>query len=164
MRNIKNPVKIILFSIAIIICVLDSQTTFQGAFDGVMLCIKRIIPSMFPMMLLSSLLCQSVVGQQIPALEYVWRYLHIPKGMESVLLISFLGGYPVGAQNIYSIYSNRLIDRYTAQKLLCFFNNAGPAFIFGMIGMLFKDKAEFCLTLLWEIMVFVLKMILWKSV
>ena len=31
-------------------------------------------------------------------------------------------------------------------------------------GMLFQDKTEFCLTLLWEIVVFVLKMIFWNSV
>lgn len=46
----------------------------------------------------------------------------------------FLGGYPVGAKTVCTLYEEKLCDRTQAEHLLLFCNNAGPAFILGAAG------------------------------
>lgn len=57
------------------------------------------------------------------------------------MLIGFLGGYPIGAQGIMQAYSSGTLIKQDASRMLAFCNNAGPAFIFGMVSQLFNDGA-----------------------
>ena len=52
----------------------------------------------------------------------------------AALVLGLTGGYPSGAQAIGSLYAAGSIDEKAAQRLLCFCNNCGPAFIFGVVG------------------------------
>lgn len=64
----------------------------------------------------------------------------IPKGVESLLLLGFLGGYPVGAQTITQAYRDGSLSTSTARRLLGFCNNAGPAFLFGIFSVIFSRQ------------------------
>jgi len=53
----------------------------------------------------------------------------------TALAMGLIGGYPVGARTAVSLYEKRLCTKAEAQRMLAFCNNAGPAFIFGFVGM-----------------------------
>lgn len=127
--------------ICLVILVLDAETAINGAKDGVLLCINVILPSLFPFFILTAILNSILAGTQWNILRPLGKLCGIPAGGESMLLLGLLGGYPVGAQCINQAYRNKIIDRSTAQRMLGFCNNAGPAFIFGMLGSLFSSKA-----------------------
>lgn len=57
-----------------------------------------------------------------------------------MLILGFLGGYPVGAQTIAQAYREDKISASVAKRMLGFCNNAGPAFLFGMFSVLFSNK------------------------
>lgn len=126
-------------SVGMLVLILDGKTALQGAKEGVELCLRTLIPSLFPFFVLSILLTASLTGLRIPLLRPVGKACHIPAGMEFLLAIGLLGGYPVGAQNVAQAYRTGHLSRRDAQRLLAFCNNAGPAFLFGIIGPFFSS-------------------------
>lgn len=125
------------FGIALLI--LDSKTALAGAQSGVELCIRTVIPSLFPFFLFSILLTTSLMGRSISFLRPVCRLCRIPEGAESILIAGFLGGYPVGAQCVSQAYGAGQLTHTDARRLVCFCNNCGPAFMFGMAAALFSE-------------------------
>ena len=138
----KNKSKLLgLFgTIGLLVLILDSRTAIAGGQEGIQLCLKTVIPALFPFFIISSLVCQSFVGEEILILRPLGRLCRIPNGSESLLLLGFLGGYPVGAKNIVNAEQSRAICREDARRMMGFCNNAGPAFLFGMAGILFENK------------------------
>ena len=125
-------------SIGMLALILDSKTALQGAAEGVELCIKTVIPNLFPFFVLSSLLLSAVSTARLSIFKPIGRLCGIPKGSETILLVGLLGGYPVGAQCISQAYSTGQLSKNDSARMLGFCNNAGPAFIFGISGMLFQ--------------------------
>lgn len=139
-------------SAAMLILILDGQTALSGAQTGISLCIKTVIPSLFPFFLLSILLTGSLSGNSLLIMRPLERLTGIPNGAGAVLLSGFLGGYPTGAQCIAASNASGNLTKQDAERMLSFCNNAGPAFLFGMVSAMFENK----LTpfLLWGIHIF----------
>ena len=135
------PVKKILTAglagFVMVLLIVDGQAALQSASEGIALCLRTVIPSLFPFLFLCSLITASLWGEKIPWLRRISKRLGIPKGGESLLLSAFLGGYPAGAQMIGTLFQEGKLNRQEAQRLLPLCNNAGPAFLFGMVSMQF---------------------------
>ncbi len=121
------------------VLILDAKTALSGATDGINLCIYTVVPSLFPFFVFTAFVNSSLAQFNVPILQPIGRLCAIPKGTESILLLGLLGGYPVGAQCIFDAYRSGNISKNTAGRMLGFCSNAGPAFIFGMMGSLFQS-------------------------
>lgn len=125
---------------AMLIAILDTKTMILGAQSGIQLCLQAIIPTLLPFIILSSMICNIFMGQKITILWPFKKICHIPSGSESLMLLSFIGGYPVGAQIITQAYLANNISKEDAKRMLGFCNNAGPAFIFGILSFAFTKS------------------------
>lgn len=125
-------------SVCMLILILDGRTALHGAREGLSLCLDALIPSLFPYLFLSILLIGSLSGQEIRVLHPIARICKIPTGTESILAISFLGGYPAGAQCVSVMKKQGYLTDVQAFHMLSFCNNAGPAFVFGILGSMFS--------------------------
>lgn len=126
-------------ALGILMLILDGKTGLLGAKEGLELCIRSVIPSLFPFFVLGILLTGNLWGYRIPILRPLGKAFGIPEGSESILITSFLGGYPVGAQSVGNAWRQGQITKTDAQKLLSFCNNAGPSFLFGIIAPFFTE-------------------------
>lgn len=122
-----------------LLLILDSSAGLAGASEGIQLCINVVIPSLFPFFFLSAILRSAFSGSTIRPLQGISRKLGIPSGYESILFLSFLGGYPVGAQTVAAAWKEGGLQTDSAKRLLAFCSNAGPAFIFGMLSTQFHS-------------------------
>lgn len=129
----------ILALICMIILILDGKTSISGALQGIDLCLKSVIPALFPFLFLSSVLNGAFLGSSIPPLKALGNWMGIPSGAESILISSFLGGYPVGAKTAADCYHSGAITRESAEHMLLFCSNAGPSFLFGIIAQQFSS-------------------------
>ncbi len=116
-----------------------TETVIAGAKSGIEICIYTLLPSLFPFILMATMLTDATSGIQIPVLKPLVRLCGIPKGAEGIFLVGILGGYPAGAQAVAESYKDGKINLQEANHLLRFCNNAGPAFIFGVIGAILGD-------------------------
>lgn len=141
MNRKNNMHRVIIASLCLSILVLDTRTALEGARIGIDLCLKSILPSLLPFCILSKIICSYVSGRSVPALQIIGRPTGIPQGAESIFILSFIGGYPIGAQCIDDACQTGAISRKDAARLLAFCNNAGPAFLFGILSCLFSTAA-----------------------
>lgn len=104
----------------------------SGALDGINICYKVIIPSLFPFMVASLLIYRIIIKMRISEKFAIARFLNNSKII--IFLISLIGGYPVGAKLIDEEYKNGNIDKLSAEKMLGFCVNSGPSFIVIAVG------------------------------
>ena len=110
-------------AIAMAVLILDSKTAFRGAEQGINLCIRTVIPALFPFIFLSTILTTSAAGNY-GILCFPAKLFRIPENASSILIPAFLGGYPVGAQSVYQAHRNGAVSRQVAERLLAFCSNA----------------------------------------
>ena len=134
----------LLFAVAAI-CILGSASaSSQGALYGLKLSSAVIIPSIFPFTVFTVFFQKSGglfwVGK---AINKITGYLFGLTGIEfSVILISLLGGYPIGGKIINELYKSKSITFNTANKLLRFCINPSPPFFISVIGIsIFKNES-----------------------
>ena len=120
--------------------ILDRETAIEGILEGMQLCMTVVIPGLFPFFFLTSLMCFSLRGQDMPVLSPLGRLMGIPRGGNYLLIPAFLGGYPMGARAISEAASNGSLDPASARRLLFFCSNGGPAFFFGVLPSVLEDK------------------------
>lgn len=131
----------VLAGAGMLVLILDGQTALIGAASGVDLCLKTVVPSLFPFFFLCSVLTQTLWGQSLLRLRPLCRMLGIPEGAEPLLISALLGGYPAGAQAIGESFREKRLSEKETNHLLTFCSNAGPAFLFGMTALQFGNRA-----------------------
>lgn len=136
-------------TLGLLILILDSKTAVLGAQEGISLCLRSVIPSLFPFIMLTNLMAGALGGTTAPLLRPLGKVLGIPAGAEGIFLAGILGGYPTGAQVIHEAWKYNQLSATEARRMLGFCSNAGPAFLFGMLGPFFSSQKY--LWLLWGI-------------
>lgn len=136
-------------TLGMLVLILDSQTAILGSREGLELCLRTVIPSLFPFFVLSQLVNASLTGRTLSILHPLIKWTGIPEGGDSIFAVGLLGGYPLGAQCIASAHRDGCLSPEDARRMLAFCNNAGPAFLFGIASALFDSPC--CGWLLWGI-------------
>lgn len=139
MKKVLHVLRIAIAIFILLLLIIASDTAVTGALDGIEICMRVIVPTLFPFFVITSYLNQALIGISVPAMRPLCRKLQVPVGCDSLLLFGLIGGYPVGAQLISNAYEGKQINRNTAHILMGYCSNAGPAFIFGIAGTLFTD-------------------------
>lgn len=112
------------------------KDSVEAARTGLELCGNVIIPSLFPFFVLSSLTVQTgLTAYAGKLMEPIMRPLFNVNGeCSAALVLGFIGGYPIGAKTVISLYNSKRCSKSEAERLLAFCNNSGPAFILGAVG------------------------------
>ncbi len=121
----------------------DAQTLVNGTIEGVKVAIFVVVPSLFPFIFLSGLFSSKFSSNKLLSLRPLEKLCGMPLGSGNLLILGLCGGYPVGAQCVANAYEQGAITKKDGQRLLGFCNNAGPSFIFGMVGGILGD-IRFC--------------------
>ncbi len=114
----------------------NSQATAEWVSKGLTLCVKRLIPSLFPFMVVSSLLNGIEVGNSF------FKILSKPFGAllgigthgTRALIIGWLCGFPIGAKCASSLFHDGYIGEEEYCTLLCVGSTPSPAFLIGSVG------------------------------
>lgn len=129
-----------IIGLAVVVLILDSSVAFQGAAEGLQLCVQTVIPSLFPLMFFMTIMVSLPEVNHFPYFKRIGKWFHIPNGSETILLTGLLGGYPLGAVCIGQAVSEGRLSSKIGSHMIVFCNAAGPAFIFGIAAGLFKQR------------------------
>lgn len=149
MRKKQGYARGIIHSLLFLSMILNAKTVTYHAKAGVELCLYTVIPSLFPFILISLLLNNTLSGIRFRFMRPLAKVMSLPDGAENILLVGLLGGYPVGAQAVADGCRSGQLSRGQAHRLLGFCNNAGPAFLFGIGAHAFEGHI---LWVLWTIL------------
>jgi sporulation integral membrane protein YlbJ len=115
---------------------LNAGTVAAGISKGFALCVEVLVPALFPFMALSCWLSLTEASRvlSIPLRPITERLFKLPRELGAIVLLSFVGGYPVGAKSVSLLLIQNRIDRRTAERMMCFCMNAGPSFVISAVG------------------------------
>lgn len=115
----------------------------EGVRTGLQNCAGILIPSLFPFMVLAALVGATSAGRQLSlwAAALFRPLTGLPRELGAAFFMSFLGGFPVGAQMLNRQLEQGEISEETAARALCCCVNAGPSFLIGAVGSLLNPAA-----------------------
>lgn len=130
---------------------LHPQATAAAVARGLQVCACSILPALFPFFIVTELWVRLGFAQTLGRVtgSIVERVLHLPGSTASALLLGVLGGYPVGVRTVAALKKQGIISKEEAEAALRICNNAGPAFLFGIVGNLIGGSGH--ALLLWGI-------------
>ena len=130
---------------AIIFAVQFSSQCRDGIISGLTLCMTVLIPSLFIFMIIAQYVANSRVSHLLSNLlsPVTTKVLKLPKESSSVILLSLIGGYPIGARCVATLLNNHSINEEQAKKLSLIAVNSGPGFVLNYVScaLLNNEKA-----------------------
>ena len=120
------------------------NTVTSGVTDGLKVCFYIILPSLFPFMVLSTYIIKSNIFQfAYKFLSPVSKFLFFqPACTIPVIIMSMIGGFPVGIKMTSNLLKEKSITQKQAQRLCLFCMNGGPAFIITAVGVNMLGSAK----------------------
>lgn len=113
------------------------QVGMEAVTKGFSFCITQVIPSIFPQMVIISILLQynftTLIEKIFP--PFFKKLFGFSQHAFGVFLLGFLSGFPIGAKSAATLYRQGKCSKAEAEYLVCFCNNCSPAFLIGGIGI-----------------------------
>lgn len=133
MKKLFAILSVLLFAALLLIRPGDAGAAVR---DGMQLCAKTVVPSLFPFFVVTALLLRLGLDSVLrPVCAPFMRPLFGLRGeCAAPLLAGFLGGYPTGARSAAQLYEQGALTRAEAELLLGFCNNCGVGFLVGFVG------------------------------
>ncbi len=113
-----------------------TEKVTEGASQGIGFCVNVLVPSLFPFMFIASFAAQSGACSALgKLLKKPTRALFGLSGeFAAVIIMSVIGGYPVGAGMIAKLFSEKRITEYEARRAAYFSVASGAGFMVTFIG------------------------------
>lgn len=135
MKRLKRRLSVLLTAIAAIGLLAFSEQIKLGVTSGIKLCITSVIPSLYLFTVLSVFAVKAKIFENSRFFGFVFKIIYNLSANEgSVLFLSLICGYPVGAALIAEAQSGGSISSKRARTLMLSSVNAGPAFVITMVG------------------------------
>lgn len=109
--------------------------TAAGARQGVDLCLKVVVPSLFPFFVLSNLIRNGKIADALGKLfGPVMKLFSLPEACGGIFVLGLLSGFPVGAEGSVSLYNSGQCTKKQGERLLALADNPSPAFVISAVG------------------------------
>ena len=135
MRRVFDPRLLVPLGLAALFLCFPSRSA-AGAASGLRLAAELLIPSLFPVGVLSG--CLLRMGPERAAERLAGRAVRRCFGVSGAgalpLVLGLLGGYPLGTLLVCSMYREGRLSGEDARRLSGLCNHAGPAFLLGVAG------------------------------
>lgn len=113
------------------ICILtNSSLSLSYASLGLELWFQKMVPSLFPFMILSGIMVRLNLTERLAMAAYplVGRIYRVRKNVCYCMLLGFLCGFPMGAKVTGELFERGQLTHREAEYLLAFCNNIGPVY------------------------------------
>lgn len=112
------------------------EAAAQGTMTGLTVCATAILPNLFPFFVLTDYWINAGYADKLATLfsPIMRNFFRLPSAAASALVLGSIGGYPVGARTAAQLYKKGKLSSRQAEQVLLFTNNAGPAFVLGILG------------------------------
>lgn len=134
----------VIASFLMLLFVVFPTIQIKGAINGLLICGEVVIPSLFPFTALALFMFSSGFTKYFEkAFDKIAKLLFRINGRNlTIFLVSFIGGFPVGARLIEEEYKRGNIDKKLGENMLAYCVNSGPAFIIIGVGSTILNSKE----------------------
>lgn len=143
--NILITLSSLIISVLIIFLAIKPEQYISSVYNGLLLFIKSVAPSLFPFFFFTKLL--SALGG-IDKLSNLFKkpvamLYNCPPAGGYIFLMSIISGYPVGSRMLSDLYDEGGITQSDAKAMSSFTSTSGPLFIVGTVGVFMFKSSKF---------------------
>lgn len=146
----------IIFFVALLFYVaafIFNESVKQGVINGVGVCIDSVIPSLFPMLIISTFITNVGIPKKIKKIIFfpIKKITGVHENAAESFILGAIAGYPVGVKTAFSLYMQKKIDIKDAQNAALINVNPGLAFSLIVTGKIFFGSSLLGLTLFFSV-------------
>lgn len=127
------------FSVFALLCMLMRfpEAAAQGVSDGIDLSLGTLIPTLYPFLVVSSLITETSICDKLtaPFSQATKLLFNLNGKCLSAIIMSMVGGMPVGCKMACELYENGSISFSQSRRLMLFCFCCGPAFTISSVGI-----------------------------
>lgn len=144
MKKYTNLLVIIITLFFLVELFINKNLVFNTISFSLDIWVNNLIPSLFPMFILSDILITYDFVKYIPKwFINIFSYLfNIKKECTLVFFLSMLSGFPTNAKNIRKLYDMNIINSKEASHMLMFTHFSNPLFILGTLAIFFLNNKK----------------------
>lgn len=137
MNNKKDIIVLYIFLILEFLILFNSKLVINSVIKSSYLFILNVFPSLFPTMVIGSILVKQNIYLIIPKwIKNIFKILfNFDNNITNLYITSMICGTPSNAIFINEYLENNLIDKKTAENLLCCTHFINPLFVIGTVGI-----------------------------
>ncbi len=127
---------LLLSAVMVWLCIRYSAACYRGIENGIGFCLSVLVPSLFLLMAVSSMIVRSGVAQRLCSwlTPLTKRVFGMSGACLSPLLLGMIGGYPVGARVTAAMHERGDLSDAEAEASAYMAVAAGPGFVVNYIG------------------------------
>ena len=144
MKKYTNLLVIIITLFFLVELFINKNLIFNTISFSLDIWVNNLIPSLFPMFILTDILITYNFVKYIPKwFVNTFSYLfNVKKECVLIFFLSMLSGFPTNAKNIRKLYDMNIIDSKEASHMLMFTHFSNPLFILGTLAIFFLNNKE----------------------
>ena len=140
--KLKKLLPLLIAFTGLLLLMLFPSVSAQAISKGLTYSFEILIPSLFPFMVIASFIMRTngaaLIGKIFaPVCKAVFG---LPSCCAGGILLSMMGGFPVGAKCVQILYNQQKITAQQAEQMMCFFVCAGPAFLITAVGTIMLNN------------------------
>lgn len=152
MKKYSNFLIVFISIIFLIFIFIKKDIVNNAIITSLSLWLNTLVPSMFPMFVLSDILINYNFIDYIPKkiVSTISKIFNISKPSVLILFLSLISGFPSNARNIKTAYEKNLISKKEAEHILAFNHFANPLFVIQTVGTFFLKNTNYGLIILFS--------------
>ena len=113
--------------------------------NGLILCARTIVPSLFPFMVLSEILVSSNVGEYFisPLIHPLGKRIGFSHAGCCAIVLGLICGFPIGARCAISSYEKGRMEKEECERVLACSSIPSPAFLISTVGTTLWQDTKF---------------------
>lgn len=150
MKKYSNQIIVILTFLILILVLLNKNLVSNSILSSLYIWYNTLIPSIFPMILLSDILITynscNIIPKKIT--KYISKLFNISNNAVIILILSLISGFPTNAIIINKGINTKSITIEEGRYLLLFCNFANPLFILETVGTFYLKNNTYAIIIL----------------
>ena len=136
--------------ITLILILLNKSLVSKTIITSFSIWFNTLVPSMFPMIILSDILISYNFTEYIPKkiINLISKIFNISNSASLIIILSMISGFPTNAINIKNAYDKNLISKKESEHLLLFNHFPNPLFILETIGNFYLNNNTYGIIIL----------------
>lgn len=150
MKKYSNLIIVILSFITLVLIFLNKSLISKTIITSFDIWFNTLVPSMFPMFILSDILISYNFTEYIPKriVNFISKIFNISKNAVLIVFLSMISGFPTNAINIRNALDKNMISKDEAEHLLLFNHFANPLFILETVGVFYFNSNRYGIIIL----------------
>lgn len=140
-RKVISSLSALCVGVFLTLLIVSEKDASIAAREALSLVVSSVLPSLFPYMIVSSLIISLDLLEPVYSLIPTEKLFSLPRVSAQIILCGLLCGFPIGAAGAARLYADGKVSRSEAERICAISSHTSPAFLAGAVSGWWGSKA-----------------------